>query len=149
MFDVLSAAEDEPSPHDVQSAEPVVSLYVPAANDEQMSPSGSVYPVLQNVIQASLDVLATGEDVPREQFLLVEIPEIAAYVSTTHGVHVVCSVTSWYVPTAHLVHTDRPVVSEYVPAAHDAHTVRPVAPPYVPTGHLLHTDAHTVAHVVT
>lgn len=50
-----------PATHGVQAAEPVPTLYVPAAHVEHM-PSGPVYPALHGrKIQAALDVLATGE----------------------------------------------------------------------------------------
>ncbi len=46
----------------VHRAEPVVSLYVPAAHVEHVEPSGPVYPLLQaGLTQAALEELAIGE----------------------------------------------------------------------------------------
>ena len=91
----------------VHAAEPIPTLYVPAAHVEHI-PSGPVYPALHGgKIQAALDVLVAGEFVPAGQ--------------ARHVVATVAAVVVEYFPDPQSVHAVEPVTSLYFPATHAAH----------------------------
>ena len=84
-----------PATHGVQAAEPVATLYVPAAHVEHM-PSGPVYPALQaDTMHAALDVLALGEMKPESH--------------PRHDATAVAPTVAEYVPAGQLVHASLPV----------------------------------------
>jgi hypothetical protein len=103
----------------VHEAEPIPTLYVPAAHVEHM-PSCPVYPALHGgKIQAALDVLVAGEFVPAGQ--------------PTHVSTAVAASVDEYVPVSQLVHAAEPVAVLYFPAEQGVH-VLPAGPVY-PASH--------------
>jgi hypothetical protein len=102
-----AVAEYFPAEQSVQTALPVVILYLPAAQDVHVPPSGPVNPTLH--VQAVEAVLGPGE---------LELPG--------HDKQADSTVAPWvpkYFAAAQSVHAALPVLILYLPAAHGEHAL--------------------------
>jgi len=104
-----------PATQDVHAAEPIPTLYVPAAHVEHM-PSVPVYPALHSeLMHAALDVLAVGEVVSAGQ--------------ARHAAAAVAASVAKYVPGPQSMHSEEPVALLYFPEMH-AEQTPPSGPVY-------------------
>jgi hypothetical protein len=107
----LSVSGFECTGHAVHGAEPVTSLYVPAAHSEQL-PAGPVKPAGHTFRHCEIFVDPAAESVSSghaTQVLALPAPSVSEYVATRHSRHVASLLA--------------PVVSEYDPAKHAEHAV--------------------------
>lgn len=103
----------------VQAAEPVVSLYFPAAHLLQAFPSGPVYPATQK--QFVTRELPTGDVVPEGQLSHDPTALSSLYFPATQDTQSVSEVlvqNAVLVPPGQVVQLPWPVVDLYVPLAH-------------------------------
>ena len=101
-------------PQSVHAADPVSALYLPAAQPEQVPPSGPVNPMLH--VQAPIALLPDPDELLAGQLVHTPDPVAPGVVE--------------YVPAPQSVHVAVPVEPLYLPAKHDAHgpPFGPVAP---------------------
>ena len=108
------AAEYVFVPQSVHTAAPVTALYLPAAQGEQVPPSGPVNPTLH--VQAPIALPPDPDELLDGQLVHTPDPVAPGVVE--------------YVPAPQSVHTAVPVEPLYLPAKHDVHgpPFGPVAP---------------------
>jgi hypothetical protein len=107
-----TTAEYVPARQSVHGALPVSILYLPAAHDVHVPPSGPVKPTLHE--QAVAAVLGLGE---------LELPGHAKQADST-----VAPGVPKYFPATQSTHAALPVPLLYLPAAHDVHASALVHP---------------------
>lgn len=126
----------------VQAAEPMPSLYLPAAHSEHITPSSPVYPSLHR--QLFWRVLPLGDcefSWHITHVLSIGAPTVGEYLPAMHSMHVLvveAPVVMEYLPEAQSVHViakEAPVVVRYLPALQTVHAALPVAGLYFPASH--------------
>lgn len=142
---VLAVEDSEFALQSVQAAEPMPSLYLPAAHSEHTPPSSPVYPSLH--WQSAAASLPLGDCEFGRQGVHVfarEAPAVVEYLLAAQSMHALASdapTVPEYFPAPHCSHAlslVAPRVVEYLPALQTVHAALPVAGLYFPASHGAH-----------
>ena len=114
-------AECLPASHCVHSAEPNADLYLPAAHDSQVPPSGPLYPMLHRHCDCCVDPLD----------VVVESAGQDSHVEIS-----VAFIVSECLPTGQSRHADEPMTLLYLPATHATQVPLSPSGPENPALHL-------------
>jgi hypothetical protein len=145
------------SPHSVQAAEPIISLYFPAPQAVHVPPSGPVNPGLHTQLVCAVDA-TTADCVLAAQSVHAAVPVAALYFPAKQAVHAtplspVCPRAQIQAPTAvcpvadvtefagqseHALSTAPPVYALYLPAPQSVHESEPIISLYFPATQAVH-----------